>query len=117
MRCACRRISRACRLEAMSYGNAVICSDIPENTAVCGDAALTFKKGDVADLKGKLNLLLENKEKTEHLRGIAAGHVLSRFSWDKTADATCELYDNILKGEYRRHTVGISGAFKLIFVC
>lgn len=86
-------------LEAMSYGNAVICSDIPENTAVCGDAALTFKKGDVADLKGKLNLLLENKEKTEHLRDIAAGYVLSRFSWDKTADATCELYDNILKGE------------------
>ncbi len=70
-------------LEAMSYGNAVICSDIPENTAVCGDAALTFKKGDVADLKEKLNLLLENKEKTEHLRGIAAGHVLSRFRGTK----------------------------------
>lgn len=84
-------------LEAMAYGNAVLCSDIPENTAVCGDAAMTFKKGDTDDLKDKLNSLLCDEEKIKKLRSVAAEHVLTRFSWDKTAAETVTLYESILK--------------------
>ena len=43
--------------EAMSYSNAVVCSDIPENTAVCGDCAVAFKKADVDDLEKSCALL------------------------------------------------------------
>lgn len=32
-------------LEAMSYGNCCLVSDIPENTEVVEDQALTFQKG------------------------------------------------------------------------
>ena len=82
-------------LEALSYSNAVLCSDIPENTSVCGNAALTFKKGNVDDLAQKLDFLLKNPKAAEKLRGNSAEYVLSRFSWQNTAELTTELYEKI----------------------
>ena len=41
-------------LEALAYGNAVLCSDIPENTLVTEDKAMHFKKSDVEDLRKQL---------------------------------------------------------------
>lgn len=89
-------------LEAMSYGNAVVCSDIPENTAVCGDCAVAFKKADVDDLEKKLRLVLDDRELVKNLKSSAADYVLSRFSWQKTADRTLDLYQKVLKGEISR---------------
>lgn len=82
-------------LEALSYSNAVLCSDIPENTSVCGNAALTFKKGNVDDLAQKLDFLLKNPKAAEKLRENSAEFVLSRFSWQNTAELTTELYEKI----------------------
>ena len=82
-------------LEALSYSNAVLCSDIPENTSVCGNAALTFKKGNVDDLAQKLDFLLKNPKTAEKLRENSAEYVLSRFSWQNTAELTTELYEKI----------------------
>ena len=82
-------------LEALSYSNAVLCSDIPENTSVCGNAALTFKKGNVDDLAQKLDFLLKNPKTAEKLRGNSAEYVFSRFSWQNTAELTTELYEKI----------------------
>lgn len=80
-------------LEALSYSNAVICSDIPENTAVCGDAAATFKKGDVNGLAEKLSFFISNQAEAERLKSRSAEYVLSRFSWEKTAELTQKLYE------------------------
>lgn len=82
-------------LEALSYSNAVLCSDIPENTSVCGNAALTFKRGNVDDLAQKLDFLLKNPKTAEKLRENSAEYVLSRFSWQNTAELTTELYEKI----------------------
>ena len=41
-------------LEAMSYGNCVLVSDIEECTNVVHDRGITFRKGDVNDLEAKL---------------------------------------------------------------
>ncbi|MDD6728087.1 MAG: glycosyltransferase family 4 protein, partial [Eubacteriales bacterium] len=41
-------------LEAMSYGNCCLTSDIAECTEVCEDKALYFKNGDIDDLAKKL---------------------------------------------------------------
>ena len=38
-------------LEAMSYGNCCVTSDIDECVEVVEDKALTFKKGEVDDLE------------------------------------------------------------------
>lgn len=85
-------------LEALSFSDAVLCSDIPENSDVCGKNAVYFKKGDTKDLKDKLEMMLNNRDIVDNLRQTAAQSVFSRFSWEKTADETLEFYKNILKG-------------------
>lgn len=86
-------------LEALAYSNAVLCSDIPENSDVCGNSAVYFRRGDTDDLKEKLEMMLNNKDVVENLRLTASQSVLSKYSWEKTADETAEFYKNILKGE------------------
>ena len=46
-------------LEAMSYGNCCLVSDIPECAEVVEDKALIFKKSDVQDLQEKLQDAIE----------------------------------------------------------
>lgn len=53
-------------LEAMSYSNCCVVSDIPECADVVCDKAVTFKKGDVSDLRDKLCELCNNRELTEN---------------------------------------------------
>lgn len=79
-------------LEAMSYGNCCLTSDIPECTEVCGRNAVYFKKSDKNDLKGKLQYLLNNKDIVLNYKNSAENYVLSRYSWEKAAAETLELY-------------------------
>lgn len=85
-------------LEALSYGNAVLCSDIPENTAVAEDRAVYFKKSDVDDLKNKLENLLNDTKSVENLRAGVDEFILSRYNWKDIAVKTCDLYKTIAKG-------------------
>ncbi|MBQ2966597.1 MAG: glycosyltransferase family 4 protein [Clostridia bacterium] len=81
-----------CLLEALSYGNALLCSDIPENTAVAEDKAMYFKKSDVADLADKLKLLCTDSRQKELLKNGADTFVLNKYSWQEVVKATCRLY-------------------------
>ena len=49
-------------LEAMSYGNCCLVSDIPECAEVVEDKALIFKKSDVEDLREKLQDACDHPE-------------------------------------------------------
>lgn len=49
-------------LEAMSYGNCCLTSDIPECSEVVEDKALLFRKSDVSDLKEKLQNACDHPE-------------------------------------------------------
>ena len=49
-----------CLLEAMSYGNCVITSDIEECANVIHDNGIVFRKGDVDDLAQKLTYALSH---------------------------------------------------------
>lgn len=84
-------------LEALSYGNAVLCSDIPENTSVAEDKAMYFKKGDVKDLTEKLRFLCENAAATKELAAGADEFILKKYNWLEVANATYELYKKALK--------------------
>lgn len=53
-------------LEAMSYGNKCLVSDIEENTSVVENYGYTFKKSDVRDLTEKLDSLLNDKEENKN---------------------------------------------------
>ncbi len=82
-------------LEALSYGNAVLCSDIPENTSVAEDRAMYFKKGDTDDLTEKLSVLCGDAALRQRLRGGVAEFILGKYNWDDVADKTVSLYENI----------------------
>lgn len=49
-------------LEAMSYGNCCLVTDIDECASVVEDKAFIFKKSDVADLQSKLQKACDDKE-------------------------------------------------------
>ncbi len=82
-------------LEAMAYGNAVLCSDIPENSSVGEDKVMYFKHSDTEDLAKKLQYLCDNPQKVDELRDGVSEFILSRYHWDEIAKSTYELYKNI----------------------
>lgn len=79
-------------LEAMSYGNCCLVSDICENTEVVEDQALHFRKGDVKDLQEKLQYLLEHPDTVERLRSGSADFICGKYNWDEVVDETLQLY-------------------------
>lgn len=79
-------------LEAMSYGNCCIVSDIPENTEVVEDKAITFKKGDVEDLYSKLQYVLNNPEIVITYKKCTSQFILNKYNWDKVVTQMLEIY-------------------------
>ncbi|NLJ70768.1 MAG: glycosyltransferase family 4 protein [Clostridiaceae bacterium] len=79
-------------LEAMSYGNCCLVSDIPECTEVVEDKALIFKKSDVNNLKTKLQEACDYPEIVLELKDQAADFILVKCNWDDVVQETVELY-------------------------
>ena len=77
-------------LEAMSYGNC--CSDIPENTEVVHDKALSFEKGNETDLQKKLQMLLDDENLVRKYKKEAAPYILDRYNWDIVVDQMLRVY-------------------------
>lgn len=79
-------------LEAMSYGNCCLVSDIAECADIVGDKALIFKKSDVNDLRKKLQEACDQPEKVMELKKQAANFVCEKYNWDDVVEKTVELY-------------------------
>ena len=79
-------------LEAMSYGNCCLTSDIDECASVVGNAGVTFAKGNIAELTQKLQQLCDCTMCVDGYRKHAAEHVLQQFNWDDITRKTLELY-------------------------
>ena len=79
-------------LEAMSYGNCCISSDIPECAGVLGEFGITFKQGNTQDLKEKLQQLCDNPDTVELFKQQAANYICSRYNWDDVTEKTLQLY-------------------------
>lgn len=84
-------------LEALSYRNAVICSDIPENSAVAENKALYFRKSDTDDLSSKLQMLCDDESIAESLKDGADIFVLNKYNWKDIAKKTLSLYEKTIK--------------------
>jgi glycosyltransferase involved in cell wall biosynthesis len=80
-------------LEAMSYGNGCLVSNIPECTEVVEDKALIFKKSDVNDLRKKLQEACDEPEKVKALKEEAADFICRKYNWDEVVKETLELYE------------------------
>lgn len=79
-------------LEAMSYGNCCITSDIPECTSVLEKVGITFKRGDVQDLRAKLQNICNDSQSVEFFKSRAAEHICNKYNWDDIVDQTLQLY-------------------------
>ena len=85
-----------CLLESLAYKNALLCSDIPENTSVACEKAVYFKKGNTEDLEDKLRTLCGDSKLVEKLREGADEFILSKYSWQDAAESTCRLYQKLM---------------------
>jgi glycosyltransferase involved in cell wall biosynthesis len=83
----------------MSFGCCIVCSDIPENTAIASDYAYTFRRGDSENLREVLEELIKHPAKVRSLRGMAIDYVRREFNWDSIVDRLEELYRDMLSEE------------------
>lgn len=79
-------------LEAMSYGNCCLVSDIEECISVTEDKALSFKKGDIIELGKKLQYACDNPEIVYKMKSEASEYICNKYNWDEVVDKTLELY-------------------------
>lgn len=81
-------------LEAMSYGNCCVVSDIAECSEVVEDKAVTFQKSNVQDLKEKLQRLCDDPATVQKYKNEAADFICSKYNWDEITQKTLEVYED-----------------------
>ena len=79
-------------LEAMSYENCCLVSDIAECTEVVDDKAVVFRKADVADLKEKLQMLCDRADVVGKYKAEARAYIIGKYGWDDVVDRTLGVY-------------------------
>jgi len=85
-------------LEAMSFGKAVLASDIPEIMEVTREHGLNFKNKSVSDLTRKLRHLIARPELAKAKGRAAKRFVLANYHWDDVATAVDGLYASLDAG-------------------
>ncbi len=80
-------------LEAMSYGNCCLTSDIPECADVIGEYGYTFRKSDIEDLKEKLQTLCDNSSLCEKIKLYSSDYITEKHNWDDVVSQTLTLYE------------------------
>ena len=79
-------------LEAMSYGNCCVVSNISECTEVVQDKAVVFEKSSVLDLKDKLQNLCNDVGLTNAYKKNASEYICNKYNWNDVIKRTLELY-------------------------
>lgn len=79
-------------LEAMSYGNCCVVSDIAECTEVVENKAEVFEHSNVDELRRVLGDLLISPEKVQKYKTEASEFITKKYNWDDVVDKTLEVY-------------------------
>ena len=79
-------------LEAMSYGNCCLVSDIDECASVVEDKAIVFKKSDVDDLQNKLQKACDDEKQVQKYKDEAEDYICKKYNWNDVVERTLELY-------------------------
>lgn len=79
-------------LEAMSYGNCCLVSDIDECTSVIEDKGIIFKKSNITDLKEKLQRVCDDLQMVEKYKVEASNFICKKYNWDEIVKETLEVY-------------------------
>jgi glycosyltransferase involved in cell wall biosynthesis len=84
-------------LTAMALGKCALVSDIPENLETIGDAGFSFRNGDVADLKRKLQFLLSNPNLVEQMQEKAISRIKENYDWNLVTERLERIYSELLE--------------------
>lgn len=79
-------------LEAMSYGTAVLVSDIPGNLEAIHRTGFTFTNKDVEDLTTQLQHLVDHPDEVRKTATDMRAVIDRYFSWDRIVEQTEEVY-------------------------
>ena len=80
-------------MEAMSFGNCCLTSDIDECAQVIEDHGVTFRHGDPEDLRQKLQQLCDDPLQVRSYQLNASDFICSKYSWDEVCKRTLALYE------------------------
>jgi glycosyltransferase involved in cell wall biosynthesis len=84
-------------IEAMSYQNCVLVSDIEENLEVIEDCGVTFESRSVENLAEKIDYLTKFPDKVADFGEKAARLVKDKYDWEKITDQYEEIYRSLVK--------------------
>lgn len=79
-------------LEAMSYGNCCVVSDIPECTEVVGAHALRPPRGNIDALRSLLQSLCDDPSTVSRYKSGARAYICEKYDWDRVVEQTLTLY-------------------------
>lgn len=79
-------------LEAMSYGNCCLVSDIDECKEVVEDKGITFQRGNVASLRKKMEWLIGHEDEVEKYKREASTFITKKYNWDDVVEKTMRVY-------------------------
>ena len=91
-------------LEAMSYQNCCLTSDIKECSEVLQDKGVTFEKSNVKDLIKQLKKLCKDSKEVKKYKNEAQEYILDKYNWDDVVDKTVDLY-KIRNNENRKKKI------------
>jgi glycosyltransferase involved in cell wall biosynthesis len=81
-------------LEAMACGAPVVTSRTPSIMETAGDVARLISPTDVEDLARGITALLNDASERDHRSALGIPHA-QKFSWERTATATWEVYQRV----------------------
>lgn len=79
-------------LEAMSYNNCCLVSDIEECASVVESKGVVFQKSNETDLKEKLQTLCDCPDTVAQYKAEAQEFVCKKYNWDDVVNKTLQLY-------------------------
>lgn len=79
-------------LEAMSYGNCCLVSDITECVDVVEEHGVVFSRASVENLTDKLNMLCQNPDIVSKHKNTVAEFICNKYNWDDVVEKTLEIY-------------------------
>ena len=81
-------------LEAMACGCPIVASRIPSTIEVAGDCPVYFNPNDVEELISALDIIIPEGRNSKRTRsGLER---VKKYSWQKTAEQTLEVYHSLV---------------------
>jgi glycosyltransferase involved in cell wall biosynthesis len=90
-------------LEAMSCGAPLVTSNVPSIVETVGDVARLISPTEVDDLARAITALLNDAAEREHRSAAGIEHA-KKFSWERTAAATLDVYHSIVRQDLQDST-------------